>query len=283
MIQEWVKISTSFFDSRKIKLLEAMPDGDFIILCWVRLIILARITNNNGLIYLDENIPYSSEMLAAIWNKEPLKVNNALVTLQKFKMIDIEPGGIILIPKWDEAQYESSLEKIRIQTKIRTKKYRERQQQLALKIHSEKSSDVTSDAVVTSQVTQCDAHRIKNKRTKNNILYNNIYTEFLKKFNEITGRKFKKEKKSQGHFNTRMREGYDLKDIEKAIKSGFESSKNWPEPSAFTPEYILRPDKLQKYINYKFKRDPVSGKNMDKNWDGYSAGDEFEKLAAEEN
>ena len=53
----WVKLTINMFDDEKIRLIEAMPEADAIIIIWVRLLTLAGKTNDDGRIYIDIIIP----------------------------------------------------------------------------------------------------------------------------------------------------------------------------------------------------------------------------------
>lgn len=77
-----------------------------------------------------------------------------------------------------------------------------------------------------------------------------VYDNFLKFFNEKMNRAFKGCDKSRRQFAARIKQGYTAQDFAKAI----EALKNdkYHIDCAFknaTPEFITRPDKLEKFIN----------------------------------
>ncbi|HBP9582646.1 TPA: phage replisome organizer N-terminal domain-containing protein, partial [Enterococcus faecium] len=47
----WIKLKTTMFDDEKIRLIQAVPESDAIIVIWIRLLVLAGKTNDDGLIY----------------------------------------------------------------------------------------------------------------------------------------------------------------------------------------------------------------------------------------
>ena len=61
---EWIKITTDMFDNRKIKYLRTLPEGNNIVLVWVMLLTMAGRCNSGGMIFLTENIPYTTKILA---------------------------------------------------------------------------------------------------------------------------------------------------------------------------------------------------------------------------
>src|SRR5690625_7572426 len=87
---KWIKLSTSMFDDEKIRLIEQMPDADTILVIWVKLLAQAGKTNASGYIYLSENIPYTDEMLATIFDRPISNVRLALQTFEQIGMLAID-------------------------------------------------------------------------------------------------------------------------------------------------------------------------------------------------
>lgn len=155
---KWIKLSTSIFDNRKIKVIESMPDGDSIIVIWLKLLILASNVNDDGLVYLTKDVPYTDEMLASIFDKPIMTVRLALDTFSRFGMIEIV-NDIIMISNWGKYQNPEGMEKIREQTRKRVSEYRERKKALL------EGSNVTCNATET----QCNALDIDIEKDKEDI------------------------------------------------------------------------------------------------------------------
>lgn len=167
---KWIKLSTQMFEDEKIKLIEKLPDADTLLIIWIKLLAQAGKTNATGYIYLNENIPYSDEMLATIFNRPIATVRLALNTFQQFGMIEISDDKFICIANWEKHQNLAGLEKIKEQTRQRVAKHR------ALKGVSN----------VTLPVTQCNATDIeedidKNKK-ENKDIYSNEFEQFWSKY-----------------------------------------------------------------------------------------------------
>src|SRR5690554_3873409 len=129
---KWIKITTNMFDDEKIKLIEDMPEADSILIIWIKLLIQAGKTNSSGYIYLNENIPYTDEMLSTIFDRSLNTIRLALNTFEKFGMIEIDDQGIY-IKNWSKHQNITGLnkmKKIREQRRLRQEKYRKKQQLL---------------------------------------------------------------------------------------------------------------------------------------------------------
>jgi len=126
---KWIKITTNMFDDEKIRLIESMPDKDAILIIWIKLLVQAGKTNASGYIYLNENIPYTEEMLATLFNRPISTVRLALKTFQDFGMIEITDKGIY-VTNWEKHQNIDGLEKIREQTRKRVAKHREKKKLL---------------------------------------------------------------------------------------------------------------------------------------------------------
>ena len=78
---KWIKITTNMFEDEKIRLIDAMPERDTIHYVWIRLLVQAGKTNAGGFIFLNENIPYTDEMLATIFSRPLTSIRLALKTL----------------------------------------------------------------------------------------------------------------------------------------------------------------------------------------------------------
>lgn len=121
----WIKLDIRIFDDNKIKVIEALPDGHAIILCWLKLICMAGQQNEGGYVYLNRDIPYTSETLAALWREKRTVVELAVDTFKKLGMIEVETDGKIFIINYLKYNGEAqSLENIRERSRIRSREYR---------------------------------------------------------------------------------------------------------------------------------------------------------------
>ena len=136
---KWVKIVTDIFDNRKIKQIESLPEGDTIIVIWFKILCLAGTINDNGNIYITQEIPYTDETLATQFNRPLKTIQLALHTFQSFGMIEII-DDILKVSNWETYQNVAGMEKIREQTRKRVHDYRERKKQELL---GECNADVT--------------------------------------------------------------------------------------------------------------------------------------------
>lgn len=122
---KWIKISIQMFEDEKIKLIEQMPESDTLLIIWIKLLSQAGRANDHGYIYLAENIPYTDEMLATIFNRPLTVVRMALSIFKQFGMIEIDDDQFICISNWEKHQNVAGLEKIRQQTRERVAKHRD--------------------------------------------------------------------------------------------------------------------------------------------------------------
>lgn len=124
---EWIKLSTGMFGDRKIKQIESMPDGDTIIVIWVKLLILAGEVNDGGAVYITPEMPYTPETMADEVKRPVKTVQLALSTFEKFRLIHYDEYGILYITNWEKHQNVEGMERIREQNRIRKRKQRERE------------------------------------------------------------------------------------------------------------------------------------------------------------
>lgn len=145
---KWIKICTDIFDDEKILLIESMPEKDSLIVIWFKLLCMAGKQNNDGVFVINDKIAYTDEMLATIFRRPLNTVRLALKVFEQYGMIEIA-NGAITIPNWDKHQSIDELEKIKIQTRNRVSKYREKQKIIAGNVTSNATCNVTPNVTVT--------------------------------------------------------------------------------------------------------------------------------------
>src|SRR5438874_9934292 len=136
----WIKLSTDLFNDEKIRYIEQLPEADSILTIWVKLLVLAGQKNMGGEVYFNDEIPYTDEMLSAIFHRKVNTVRLALETFCKLRMIEIAADRTIIICNWAKYQNLEGLEKIRQQNLERVRRHRLRQ--------SSEGSNVTDRYIV---------------------------------------------------------------------------------------------------------------------------------------
>lgn len=149
---KWIKMATNIWDNRKIVQIESLPDGDTIIVIWLKLLCLAGTTNDSGMVYFTKEIPYTEQMLSTLFNRPLATIQFALKVFQEFEMISII-DDFLHISNWKKYQNIEGMDKIREQNRIRKQNQRERQK---IMIEQDMSRDMSRD--VTQQ------NKIKNKK-----------------------------------------------------------------------------------------------------------------------
>ena len=127
---KWIKLTTDMFDDEKIRIIEALPDADTILIIWVKLLCQAGKVNANGYIFLSEHLPFTDENLSTIFNRPLNTIRLALTTFEKLGMIQIDNNGVIFLPNWPKHQNIAGMERIREQTRERVARHREKQRLL---------------------------------------------------------------------------------------------------------------------------------------------------------
>jgi predicted phage replisome organizer len=138
---KWIKITTEMFDDEKIRIIEAMPEADTLIVLWIRLVCMAGKVNAGGYIFLAPNLPYNDEQLAAVFNRPLNTVRLALDTFQHLQMIELSENGNIFLPNFSKHQNIQGMERARELAAARNREYRKRQKEERLVLPE--GSDVT--------------------------------------------------------------------------------------------------------------------------------------------
>ncbi len=137
------------FDNEKIKIIQARPKGDTLLIIWIRLTALAEKCGANGLVRLEDGIPYTARMLAAVFNKSPQMVNLALATFEELHMIENTTGGICIINENQDNKEDRTREQNRI------RKQRERGQKKGVAAQAAECENVTEmSRSVTGEIAE---------------------------------------------------------------------------------------------------------------------------------
>ncbi len=155
---KWIKITTEIFDDEKILMIESLPSADSIITIWFKLLILAGKQNNDGVFQMKNQMPYTDEMLAAIFRRDLNTVRLAMEAFQRYGMVEII-DNVITIPNWNKHQTLDSYEKKKERDREYQKKRREQQKRLILGQSDKESTDdmQMSDKESTDASADCSS------------------------------------------------------------------------------------------------------------------------------
>ncbi len=126
---KWIKLNVDMFDDEKLKVIQSMPEGDALLVIWIKLITLAGKTNDGGYIYIADNIPYTEEMLSVIMNKPLLTIRLAIETFTSLQMIDNDTKGIYLV-NFEKHQSLERMNEIREYNRLAQQKSRAKRKAL---------------------------------------------------------------------------------------------------------------------------------------------------------
>jgi predicted phage replisome organizer/uncharacterized phage protein (TIGR02220 family) len=265
---KWIKLSTTMFDDEKIRLIQAMPESDAIIVIWVRLLTLAGKTNAEGQVFISENMPYNEEMFSTLFNKPVNTIRLAIDTLKKFGMIDIFENGTIFVNNWEKHQNIEGMDKIKTQNAERARKYREKK-----KLKQLENSNVTSrdsHALDIEEDKDKDKEEEIDKEKKNNIPFPEIITYL----NEQAKTNFKSSTpKTRDFIKARWNEGFTLEDFKQVINKKVTEWINDKEMCKYLRPETLFGTKFESYLNQK---EVKPNENNKSNYEGYDFDKERE-------
>lgn len=141
---KWIKLNVDMFDDEKIKIIQSMPEGDSLLIVWIKLITLAGKTNDGGYIYINENMAYTEEMLSVIMNKPLNIIQLALGTFTRLGMIELDDKGIYLI-NFEKYQSIEKLERLKEQNRERVRRFREKKKNETLHVMQCNAIDIDID------------------------------------------------------------------------------------------------------------------------------------------
>lgn len=229
---KWISIATDIFNNEKMIAIESLPDGTSIELVWFKLLCLAGTCNENGFLMINQNIPYTDEMMAKYFRIDIGIVKRALEIFQNMHMVEIV-NDIYMVSNWFKYQNGAELERIRENGRIRQQRYRDNQK---LKLLEEKRN-------VTHHATNNDFCSICN------MSYVDVYITVINYLNLKTNSNYKyTTKKNQTLIHARAEEGFNIDDFKTVI------DKKTDEWLGTDMERYLRPEtlfgtKFEGYLN----------------------------------
>lgn len=159
---QWIKLNLAMFSNRKIRYIRHLPEGNNIVLIWIMLLVLAGKCNTGGMIFLTENVPYTTETLSDELGFETATVTLALRVLEELGMI--QGGGALCIANWEEYQNIDAMERVREQGRIRQKAWYDKHKKTLPSGEKEKPN-VRSNAYLT-QPNATEEEKEKERRVK---------------------------------------------------------------------------------------------------------------------
>ena len=160
---QWIKLNLAMFSNRKIRYIRHLPEGNNIVLIWIMLLVLAGKCNSGGMIFLTENVPYTTETLSDELGFETATVTLALRVLEELGMI--QEGGALCITNWEEYQNIDAMDRVREQGRIRQKAWYDKHKK-ALPSGEKEKPNVRSNAHLT-QPNATEEEKEKERRLKN--------------------------------------------------------------------------------------------------------------------
>ena len=160
----WLKMRRDFFKRHDIRIIEASPDGDKLLLFYLKL--LTESVDHDGALRYSASKPYTPEMLATITNTTAEFAAQALEVLADLELIKDEPDGTITLPHAVEmigsnADNDNALRQARYRAKNRNSN--------AINNASITDSNGNSNAIVTGCVTKNNESKSKSKSKSKSI------------------------------------------------------------------------------------------------------------------
>lgn len=160
---KWIKLNVDMFDDEKIKIIQSMPEGDALLVVWIKLITLAGKTNDGGYIYITDSMPYTDEMLATIMNKPLSIIQLALATFIKLGMIENDEKGIYLL-NFEKHQSLDKMQEIREYNRLAQQKHRAKIKSQKLSMTSQDCQDIDIDKDKELDIDKNNINKINNKK-----------------------------------------------------------------------------------------------------------------------
>lgn len=260
----WVKLKTDMFENDKIKLIEALPAADTIIVIWVKLLAAAGKANQNGFIMLTENIPMNTEEMATIFNRDINTVRLALQTFQRYGMIELD-GDAVRIKNWEIHQNIDGMDRVKQLNAERNRRYRERKKR-QFQLENTPDVSVTSrDGTDIDKELDIDKEKERDKEKKDIVPDKSDtipYQSILAYLNQQAQTAYRATSKAtQQLIKARFNEGFTEQDFYKVIDNKVSTWLNNEFAKYLRPQTLFG-TKFEGYLNERVKgNENVRGSN----------------------
>ena len=262
------------FDDEKIKLIKTMPEGDKIIVIWVQLLCLAGKTNDGGLVYMGQNMVFTDEMLATIFDEQVNIVRVALQTLEQFGMIEVSLEGLIGITNWEKHQSTDKMARMKEQSRIRQQKYyyRSKLRELGVNVDEQGFTDDVDKLkdmyenleqepnvrLTLANETEVRSKKLEERSKKKEVNKDHSpakaeripFKEIIDYLNDQTGRRYSHTaNKNQDLIRARWNEGFRVEDFKQVIDTKVKDWGNDSKMNQYLRPVTLFSNKFDEYLN----------------------------------
>ena len=265
------------FDDEKIKLIKTMPEGDKIIVIWVQLLCLAGKTNDGGLVYMGQNMAYTEEMLATLFDEKINIVRIALNTIEQFGLIEISGNGLIGITNWEKHQSTDKMARMKEQGRIRQQKYyyRNKLRELGINVDEQGFTDDIDELkrmyeqleepnvrLTLANDTEVRSKKLEERSKKKEVNKDHStakaeripYKEIIDYLNEQTGRRYSHSaNKNQDLIRARWNEGFRVEDFKRVVDTKVKDWGNDSKMNQYLRPVTLFSNKFDDYLNQGVK------------------------------
>ena len=250
----WIKLKTDMFENDKIKLIEALPAADTIIVIWVKLLTAAGKANANGYIMLTENISMNVEEMATIFNRDINSVRFALQTFQRYGMIEME-DETVRIKNWEVHQNIDGMDRVKKLNAERNRRYRARKKQQLQQDTSSNISVTSRDGKDIDKEIDKEIDKDKEKKYIVSDKSDTIYQSVISYLNKCANTSYRATSKlTQQLIQARMKEGFTETDFYKVIDHKTKTYRNTKFEKYLRPQTLFGP-KFEGYLNERVIED----------------------------
>lgn len=274
---KWIKIVTDIFDDEKMLMIETLPSADGIIVVWFKLLCLAGKTNNSGVFMFNDRLPYTDEMLAAIFRRDVKLIRMALQTFEDFGMIEVV-DNVITLPNWSKHQTLDAYERQKERDRLKKQKKRAAQKALIQAKSGDTSGDTSGDSAgdvpaleedreeETEEEKEEDKDLSKEREKVNYQLIADMYNETCVSLPSIRSLSDARKKAIKARLNTYAMDDFKLL-FEKAEASSFLKGGNGRNWSA-TFDWLIQDSNMAKVLdgNYDDRKGSGGRKEIVPKW-----------------
>ena len=258
----WLKLDVGILSDEKVGLIRSMPEGDSLFVLWICLLCMAM-KKETDVLYIAEGVPYGPDEIATLVDLDAKVVRMGIDVFRRYGMVQVLDDGAIHICNFGKHQALDKLDRQRLLTAERVRRYRQRETAVTRYSVTDNATEEEEErerekekSITSSLQTNIDPAPPVSKKPKATKEPDERVIAIITYLNEKAGTRYRASAQAtQRHIHARLREGHEVDDFKRAIVWCISE---WQEDPKMEP--YLRPDtivgtKMPGYVeNYARKK-----------------------------
>ena len=243
----YMRLKENFFDTDEMVYLESLEEG--YLFSNILLKLYLRSLKNEGVLMMNEYVPYDAKMISRFTNHSLSTVEKAIFEFKKLGLIEVLDSGQmymsnieLFVGKTTTEADRKRLGRMKAEQKLLTNK---EEGQMSDKCPPEKELELELEKELNNNIVETTRQdQLENKKQE-------VISFIINYLNEKTNKKFKIAKSNTQFINARLDDGYTVEDFVRVIDLKTKQWLNTQHDKYLRPSTLFNAEKMEAYVNEK--------------------------------